>query len=123
MIDDPDFKLTKVEPNYDFSSVGGGYFKLYFGSDSKATHKLSFYGLLESKLQVDDNLFEYIKTHHKDKTLSHAIWDLYDLGFPIDQWVQDYVANVKNDVDPKMFNALVSFYRYIKDFGNVSGSI
>jgi len=123
MIDDPDFKLTKVEPNYDYSTVGGGHFKLYFGTDQKATHKLSFYGFLESRLQTDDDLFEYIKTHHKDKTISHAIWDLYDLGFPIDQWVQDYVANVKKDVDPKMFNALVSFYRYIKDFGNVSGSL
>ena len=55
--------------------------------------------------------------------MSHAIHDLYDIGFPVDEWVLKYVEDAKNDIKPDMFNALIQFYNYIKDFGNPSGSL
>jgi hypothetical protein len=55
--------------------------------------------------------------------VSHAIHDLYDIGFPVDEWVLKYVDDAKNDIKPDMFNALIQFYNYIKDFGNPSGSL
>lgn len=123
MTDDLEFKLTEVEPHYDYSKVGGGYFRLRFGSDKEMPLHLSFVAFLDHRLKQDDNLFEYIRNHHKDNTVSHAICDLYDMGCPVDQWVEEYIEMARVDVDPKMFNALLDFYKYIRNFGETSGSL
>lgn len=119
---DLEFELTRIVPCYDYGRVSGGHFNLHFGVEKELFYTLPFSGFLESRLREDDALFEYIKTRHGDKTISHAIWDLYDLGFPVEQWVKDYIHRAKEDVDPRMFNALLSFYKYIKNFGQSSGS-
>lgn len=123
MTDELDFKLTKVKPCYDYEKVGGGHFKLYFGTDTEMFYTLSFVPFLDDRLKQDDNLFEYIKNHHKDKTVSHAIYDLYDMGFPVDQWVEQYIEKARVDVNPKLFNAMLNFYKYLKNFGETSGSL
>lgn len=123
MTDDLEFKLTEVKPCYDYNKVGGGHFKLHFGPDKEMQFTLGFVPFLDHKLKEDDKLFEYIKKHHSDKTVSHAIYDLYDMGFPVDQWVEDYIEMAKIDVNPKMFNAMLDFYKYLKNFGEPSGSL
>jgi hypothetical protein len=123
MSSDVEFKLTSIQPCYDYDKVGGGHFKLFFGVSGEMPYTLGFTSFLERRLRDDDALFDYIKKHHRDKTVSHAIHDLYDMGFPVDSWVHDYIEVAREDVDPKMFNALLNFYKYIKDFGEPSGSL
>lgn len=118
-----DYQVTRIDPVYDFDKVSGGYFLLYFGMDDKKPFKLSFVPFLDAKIREDEKLFAYLKGTTKDLTVSHAIHDLYDIGFPVDEWVLKYVDDAKNDIKPDMFNALIQFYNYIKDFGNPSGSL
>lgn len=107
-------KLTKIEPHYDFTKVGGGHFKLQFGQqDGQMFYTLGFVEFLEERLQHDTQLFDYIEAHHKQNTVSDAIKDLYELGAPIDQWVTDYIETARQDVNPTLFNALIDFYNQL----------
>lgn len=115
-----DYKVIKVEPQYDFDNVAGGYFEVYFDVNDDP-FKLSFVPFLDHHLRNNDNLFQYLKKTSKDLTVSHAIYDLYDIGFPIDEWVKDYVEIAKENVSADLFNILIKFYNMIKNF-NPSGS-
>ena len=117
MKNNPEYAIKSITPVYDYSKVSGGYFLLTFGSDS-TPFKLSFVPFLEQRVREDENLFAYLKKTVKDKTVSDAIFDLYDLGFPVDEWVIDHIEKAKESVTPDMFNALVQFYNFIKDFNN-----
>ena len=114
-------KITRVEPVYDFDNVAGGYFELYFGI-SKDPFKLSFVPFLDYHVRTNKELFNYLLKTSKDKTVSHAIFDLYDIGFPLDEWVDEYIDMARNSVKADLFNKLITFYNYIKDF-NPSGSL
>lgn len=107
--------VTKVDPIYDFDRVAGGYFNVYFNHNDRDPFKLSFVPFLDYRLKNSDELYNYLKKR-SDDTVSHAIYDLYDIGFPIDEWVEEYIEMVKDKVDADLFNALVMFYNYIKTF-------
>ena len=115
-----DYKVLMVEPKYDFDKTTGGYFEVYFDLDDMP-FKLSFVPFLDHFLRKNDDLFKYLKKTSKDLTISHAIYDLYDIGFPIDEWVKEYIEVVKGNVSADLFNILIEFYNMIKNF-NPSGS-
>ena len=121
MIGDLDHKITSIEPVYDFERVGGGYFKIHFGIGGDP-FKLSFVPFLDNRVRQSEDLFNYLKKTSKDLTVSHAIYDLYDLGFPVDEWVHEYIEMVQGSVNGDLFNKLITFYNYIKNF-NSSGSL
>jgi hypothetical protein len=114
-------RITRIEPVYDFDKVAGGYFKIYYGVETDATIKLSFVPFLDNRIRQSDELFKYLKKTSKDKTVSHAIYDLYDIGFPVDEWVEEYIETAKNSANAELFNALIHFYNHIKNFN--TGSI
>jgi hypothetical protein len=118
-----DMKITNVEPVYDFKKVAGGHFNVYFGEDDDSPFTLGFIPLLDARVKQDDNLFDYLKKTKKDLTASHAIQDLYDIGFPVDEWVKEYFEEARENVDPVLFDALVRFYTYVKYFNSSSGSL
>jgi hypothetical protein len=121
MSEDLEHKITRIEPVYDFDNVAGGYFKLYFGM-SNDPFKLSFVPFLDYHIRKNEELFNYLKKTSKDLTVSHAIYDLYDIGFPLDEWVDEYIDMARSSIKADLFNKLITFYNYIKDF-NSSGSL
>jgi hypothetical protein len=129
MFDDTslDAEITKIEPIYDFKKVANGHFLVYFGFDDEAPLKLSFAPFLDHLIKKDKKLFDYLKNSvigdNDGLTVSHAICDLYEIGFPVDQWVKDYIEMAKNNINPALFNALLEFYTYLKNFGDASGSL
>lgn len=115
-----DYKVIRVEPKYDFDNVASGHFEVYFDVNDDP-FKLSFVPFLDHYVRKNDDLFKYLKKTSKDLTVSHAIYDLYDIGFPIDDWVKDYIEVAKENVSADLFNILIKFYNMIKNF-NPSGS-
>lgn len=115
-------EITSIEPIYEYDRVGGGYFNVQFGQDTEP-FKLSFAPFLDYRARNDKALFEYLKKNSDGKTISHAIFDLYDMGFPVDDWVREYIDMAKDSLDPRMFHALLQFYYFLKNFGASSGSL
>jgi len=116
-----DTAVTYIEPVYNYSNVAGGYFNVYFGHDDKNPFKLSFAAFLEYRVREDVALYEYLqKRDDESNTVSHAIYDLYDIGFPVDVWVEEYIEYVKTRVDRRLFNALVQLFTTIKGFNSGS---
>ena len=113
--------ITRINPVYDFDKVACGYFEIYVDYDTKDPFKLSFVPFLDHQIRNNSELFDYLKKTSKDLTVSHAIYDLYDIGVPIEDWVREYVEIAKNATSAGLFNALIQFYLHIKNF-NSSGS-
>ena len=109
-----EYDITKIEPIYDFQEVSGGYFEIYFGYNHKDPFKVSFVPFLERRVKQDQKLYDYLKTTSQDKTVSDAIFDLYDIGFPVDSWVKEYVEYAKENVSVNLFNALVLFFNTLQ---------
>ena len=116
------YKTARIEPVYNFDKVSGGHFEIYFEVEDSDPFKLSFVPFLDHKIRQNSDLFDYLKKTSKDLTVSHAIYDLYDIGFPVDEWVIDYMEVARNSVSKDLFNKLIEFYNLIKDF-NPSGSL
>lgn len=115
--------ITKITPVYEFDNVAGGYFEVCFGID-KAAFKLSFAMFLDYRVRQDKELFEFLKKAAYDKTCSYAIHELYDIGFPVDEWVQDYFEMAKNSISVELFHCMMQMYYYLKKFDtNSSGSL
>lgn len=115
-----DFDIIEITPVYEYENVAGGYFNIQFGMDPKDVIKLSFVPFIDYKIRNDGSLFKYLKKTSKDLTVSHAIYDLYDIGFPIDDWVRDYIEIAKTDTKADLFNTLIHFYNHIKNFNSGS---
>jgi hypothetical protein len=114
------FQITEITPVYDYKNVAGGYFSIRFGINSEDSIKLSFVPFIDYKIHNDENLFNYLKKTAKDLTVSHAIFDLYDIGFPVDDWVRDYIEMAKTNTKAELFNTLIQFYNHIKNFNSGS---
>ena len=117
-----EFKVTKIDPIYDFNNVSGGYFNVYFGLNHKeAPFKLSFLPFLERRVKQDQKLFEYLKKISKDCTVSDSIFHLYDIGFPVDSWVVEYIEYARENINTNLFNALILFFNTIRTESTGSG--
>ena len=114
--------IKSIEPIYDNTKTGGGYFLVEYifdGDPNITAYKLSFVAFVEWLLNKDDALFEYVKGRFKDtdKTLSDVVVDLYEIGFDVISEVENYFDFMKNSIDPKMLMRLMQFFQFLKNFG------
>ena len=91
--------ITKIEPKYDFKDNGEGKFNVHV--DHRVAFTVRFGSFMDYRLELDrvDNngeLFMFLMNKYHKKTISHAIHDLYDIGFPIDEWVKEYITYLTN---------------------------
>lgn len=122
MIDSNHFKLsvndiTSIEPEYDFNdkvSTTKGHWRVKLGTSGDGQFALKFTQVINYRLNRDENLFDFLKSKYQDKTLSHAVADLYDIGFPVDDWVKDYIQYVL-DKDGK-FAAMLHIISTLRKF-------
>lgn len=116
------FQITNVEPVYEYEKIAGGYFNVYFGKDDEP-FRLSFAPFLNYIVQKDSKLLSYLKKKANTESISTTVYDLYDIGAPVDEWVRDYMDLAKTQVDPKLFHAMLQFYYFMKNFGYSEGDI
>jgi hypothetical protein len=66
-----------------------------------------------------------MKTRYADKSLSHAVRDLYDIGFPVDEWVKDFIAHVldKNDKFAAMLHIINTLRKFNEDLSDEDGPL
>ena len=91
--------ITTIDPVYDFSkekSSVSGYFNVQLGTQSavSSSFRVKFSSVMNHKAAQDNDLFAFLMNNYGNKTLSDAVYDLYDTGFPVDQWVKEYLAHI-----------------------------
>jgi hypothetical protein len=107
--------ITSIEPEYYFEEkTTKGHWRVKLGTSGDGQFALLFTQVINHKLNQDDNLFEFIKSKYQDKSLSHAVADLYDIGFPVDDWVKEYIQYVL-DKDGK-FAAMLHIISTLRKF-------
>lgn len=107
--------IMSIDPVYDFNHAAGGYFRICFGVNSN-NFNLSFAPFIEDRVKQDKKLFDYIKKNtSKHTTISHTIYDLYDIGVPVDDWVREYVKMIQNHASGNLLKKLILFYNYINN--------
>lgn len=109
------YKITEIIPVYDFKG-SKGHFNLKFGVTKKKSFNIKFAAVMEYRVQQDESLYSFLKTKYSenDRSLSEAIQDLYDIGFPVDDWVKDYLHHVMDTNEKfitmmKILGAITSF--------------
>ena len=125
MIDYDPFKLsasdiTSIEPEYDFegkTSMTKGHWRVKLGTGGDGQFVLKFTQVMNHRLNQDSNLFNFMMSRYQDKTLSHAVAELYDIGFPVDEWVRDYITHVldKNDKFAAMIHIISTLSKFNED--------
>jgi hypothetical protein len=113
-----DDKITDISPVYD-STLLGGHFKVTFGLDN--IFQLAFTAFLKNKFEEDAKLKSYVSGRDADSEVnaSAIIRDLYNIGCPMDSWVEDYFQNVRARVS--QFDALLQLFNHLKTFGDDEG--
>jgi hypothetical protein len=114
-----EYKIINIEPEYNFNKISGGFFRVYF-EGLKEPFKLSFVPFLERELKSNDELYSYVEKHFSEKTVSDVIRDLYELGYPLEEKVENYIKKAAESVDLKLFNQLLRLFHYMRDFGGES---
>jgi len=111
-------KIRSISPTYTSSSNTrvDGHFTVKVGTsdDSSNTLKLPFKVILNHKIQNDTGLFDFLTKGYSDKNLSKAVADLYDIGFPVDDWVKEYIVHTLDNT-PR-YVALLSLINFLKKF-------
>lgn len=111
-------EITTIDPVYDFdkkkSSVKG-HFNIHMGPDS--SFNLRFASVLNHKVTYDSNLFAFLMDNYSEKTLSDAVYDLYDMGCPVDEWVKDYLTYAidKDDRFAAMLHVVSTLRKFNED--------
>jgi hypothetical protein len=111
--------ITSIVPEYDFAERGEGRFRVEVGHKQEACFTIRFGSFLDHRLTVDQEkgdgeLFVFMMNNYSDKTVSHVIDDLYDIGFPVDEWVIEYIQDLLNKSTKyaamlKLFTTLLNF--------------
>ena len=108
--------IRNITPVYasDSGSRVDGHFEVKVGLTNESNNLLNlpFRVILNHRLQKDDDLFNFLKKNYSDKSLSKAVIDLYDIGFPVNDWVKDYITDTL-DNSPKYY-ALLSLINFLK---------
>lgn len=112
-----EYDITSIEPVYDFENAGGGYFNVYFLNLSDEPFKLSFVSFLDYVLEEDDNMFQYVCKQNFD-TASHAIQDLYDLGYFMQESVKACMDDIKGSIDQELLKKMFDFLVIMNQFKN-----
>jgi hypothetical protein len=110
--------ITEIKPKYDFKEVGEGKFEVFV--DSEMAFTVRFGAFMDYQLNVDKDendgeLFMFLMNNYSDKTVSHAIYDLYDIGFPVDTWLINYIDHLANH--STKYNAMLRMLSVLKNFG------
>lgn len=110
--------ITKIEASYDYEDRGKGRFEVYV--DSEMAFTIRFGAFMDHRLQIDrkDNegkLFTFLMNNYSKKTISHAIHDLYDMGFDIDTWVTEYITHLISH--SSKYSAMLRMLSMLKSFG------
>lgn len=133
MIDYDPFKLspsdiTSIEPEYDFegkTSMTRGHWRVKIGASGDGQFALRFAQVMNHRLNQDSNLFDFMMNRYQDKTLSHAVAELYDIGFPVDDWVKEYIEYVldKNDKFAAMLHIINTLRKFNEDQSDEDGPL
>tara|TARA_R110000803_G_scaffold210248_1_gene281570 strand:+ start:832 stop:1254 length:423 start_codon:yes stop_codon:yes gene_type:complete len=89
--------ITEIEPEYDFKKVGEGKFQIHIDHDVAFTIRMGAFmdwQLKRDQKENDGQLFMFMMNGYSDKTVSHVVYDLYDIGFPVDDWIKDYIDHL-----------------------------
>lgn len=113
--------ITDINPKYDLNNTAGGYFVIVCDGLGDFSFNIQMSSVINYKLEREDaegssNLFDFISSRFKDLTLSHAVMDLYDLGFPVDEWVVDYISWLNGQ--RKNYSAMLSLLAALQSFGD-----
>lgn len=113
--------ITSITPRYDFDNPAGGRFVVRVDDLDELSFSIAMSNAINYKLEVEEregesNLFDFISKNFKDQTLSHAVEDLYDLGFPVQQWVIDYISYL--NTKRKDYSAMLSLLAALQNFGD-----
>jgi len=111
--------ITQIEPSYDYEDHNKGNFEIYV--DNEVAFTIRFGAFMDARLQIDredseGRLFMFLMNNYSDKTISHAITDLYDMGFPIDDWVKEYVETLMKR--SSKYSAMLRMLSMLKNFGD-----
>ena len=119
---DLELKLTSIEPKYS-KEVLGGHFRLAFGIEGGVDYDLAFSSFILNRYEKDEKLKEYVRKIDSEDifTPSDIIKEFYSLGLPVEQWVEEYIEEVKNRVSA--FSALIRLFQHLKTFGDDQQSI
>lgn len=133
MIDYDPFKLsasdiTSIEPEYDFegkTSMTRGHWRVNIGANGDGQFALRFAQVMNHRLNKDSNLFDFMMNRYKDKTLSHAVAELYDIGFPVDEWVIEYIEYVldRNDKFAAMLHIINTLRKFNEEQSDEDGPL
>lgn len=110
--------ITEIKPKYNFKEVGEGKFEVFV--DNEMAFTIRFGAFMDYQLNVDKDendgeLFMFLMNRYSDKTVSHAIHDLYDIGFPVDTWLINYIDHLANH--STKYNAMLRMLSILKNFG------
>lgn len=98
-------EVTTVIPDYDKKA-----FTVHF-KDDKSPLSLNFSNYLLWQVMRDTNLSEYILDHHPKSSFSEMVQDLYEIGFPIDENITAFFADMESKVDP----AVLKFLEFMRN--------
>lgn len=108
-------KITSVSPVYDSNTLLGGHFNVTFGLDNVFT--LKFVPFLRNRFEKDEKLQKYVRTSEgKDISTSAIIKDLYEIGCPMEDWVQEYFTDLQTKMSA--FDTLLDLYLTLKQFND-----
>ena len=93
-------EVTTVVPDYDKKT-----FTIHF-KDDKNPLSLNFSNYLFWLVMQDDSLAEYMINHHASSSFSDMVGDLYDIGFPVDEKVTMFFADMESKIDPAILKFL-----------------
>lgn len=113
--------ITSITPRYDFDNPAGGRFVVKVGDLDELSFSIAMSNAINYKLEEEEregvsNLFDFISNNFQDQTLSHAVEDLYDLGFPVQQWVVDYISYL--NTKRKDYSAMLSLLAALQNFND-----
>ena len=108
-------KITQISPVYSDTTLLDGHFNVTFGLDN--TFTLKFAVFLRHQFEKDEKLKSYVRgSEREDVSVSTIIKDLYEIGCPIDEWVENYFTDVRSKVSA--FDALLALYITLKQFND-----
>ena len=115
--------ITGIEAEYNFKKVGDGKFQIYINHDVAFTIRMGAFmdwQLKKDQKENDGQLFMFMMNGYSDKTVSHCVYDLYDIGFPVDDWVKDYIEHLTTSSAKyaRMLRLLDTLKRFGKDVGD-----
>ena len=101
-------QMTSINPNFEKSA-----FEVEFDYGDLAIN-LQFKNFLTWVMAKDEKLLEYSANHYVDKNFAEMVQDLYEIGIPVEDQVEQYFSEIQNAIAPK----LLKLMDYLKNLGD-----